>query len=128
MAVQTNSSAVQIARAHAQAWSNHDLDTARAALADDVKVSVTTTAPIMPPVNTVGIDAYMVGLESFSKAITPGTLQELAAIGDDRNALLLVTAEADFGFGPTALPQARLYLLDDHNKIAHEQVVFFAGS
>ena len=128
MTLQTTSPAVQIARAHAQAWSNHDLDTARAALADEVKVSVTTTAPIMPPVNTVGIEAYMVGLESFSGAITPGTLQELAAIGDDRNALLLVTAEADFGFGKTALPQARLYLLDDHNKIAHEQVLFFAGS
>jgi hypothetical protein len=55
-------------------------------------------------------------------------LQELAAIGDDHNALLLVTAQADFGFGPTTLPQARLYLLDDDNKIAHEQVVFFAGS
>jgi hypothetical protein len=128
MAVQTTSPAVQIARAHAQAWSNHDLDTPRAGLADDVKVSVTTTAPIMPPVNTVGIEAYMVGLESFSKAIIPGTLQELAAIGDDRNALLLVTAEADFGFGKTALPQARLYLLDDHDRIAHEQVLFFAGS
>ena len=128
MTLQTTSPAVQIARAHAQAWSNHDLDTARAGLADDVKVSVTTTAPIMPPVNTVGIEAYMVGLENFSKAITPGTLRELAAIGDDRNALLLVTAEADFGFGKTALPQARLYLLDDHDRIAHEQVLFFAGS
>jgi hypothetical protein len=82
----------------------------------------------MPPVNTVGIDAYMVGLESFSQAVTPGTLQELAAIGDDHNALLLVTAQADFGFGQTTLPQARLYLIDDDNKIAHEQVVFFAGS
>jgi hypothetical protein len=128
MAVQTSSPAVRIARAHAQAWSNHDLDTARGTLADGVKVSVTTTAPIMPPVSTVGVDAYMVGLESFSKAVTPGTLRELAAIGDERNALLLVTSEADFGFGQTTLPQARLYLLDDDNKIAHEQVLFFAGS
>jgi len=35
--------AVTIARAHVEAWSNHDYDEARKSLAADVKVTVTTT-------------------------------------------------------------------------------------
>jgi hypothetical protein len=128
MAVQTNSQAVQIARAHIQAWANHDMPAARAALAEDVAVSVTTTGPFPPPVNTVGVEDYMVGLEVFTQAVLTGSDQEVAAIGDDRNALVLVTVEADFGFGKTTLPGARLYLLNDENKIAAEQVIFFAAS
>jgi hypothetical protein len=128
MTVQTDSPAVKVARAHEQAWNNDDLATARAALADDVHVTVTTTQPGAPAVDTVGIAAYMVGLEAFVKAITRGSLKEMAAVGDDHNALLLITVEADFGFGKTTSPEARLYLLDDNNKIAAEQVVFFVGS
>jgi hypothetical protein len=128
MAVQTNSPAVQIARAHIRAWSNHDMQGARAALADDVAVSVTTTGPFPPPVKTVGVEDYMVGLEAFTQAVLTGSDQEVAAIGDDNNALILVTVEADFGFGQTTLPGARLYFLNDDNKIAAEQVIFFAAS
>ena len=128
MAIQTDSPAVEVARAHVQAWNHRDLDTARAALANDVHVAVTTTQPGAPAVDTVGIPDYMVGLEAFVKAVTRGSLEEIAAIGDDRNALLLITVEADFGFGKTTSPGARLYLLDENNKIAAEQVVFFLGS
>jgi ketosteroid isomerase-like protein len=128
MVVQADSTAVEVARAHVQAWNNHDLDTARAALANDVHVTVTTTQPGAPAVDTVGIPDYMVGLEAFVKAVTRGSLEEIAAIGDDRNALLLITVEADFGFGKTTSPGARLYLLDENDKIAAEQVVFFLGS
>src|SRR5262249_10646099 len=128
MALQSDSPAVKVARAHVQAWNNHDLDGARAALANDVHVTVTTTQPGAPAVDTVGVPDYMVGLEAFAQAVTRGSLKEIAAIGDDRNALLLITVEADFGFGKTTSPGARLYLLDDNDKITAEHVVFFLGS
>ncbi|HSS11948.1 MAG TPA: nuclear transport factor 2 family protein [Acidimicrobiales bacterium] len=128
MALDKNSPAVKVARAHVEAWSNHDWQAAQDALAEDVKVQVTTTGPFPPPVNTVGVDDYMAGLHAFADAVIPASMSELAAIGDERNALVLVMVDADFGMGPTTLPGARVYLLDDHGKIAHEQVVFFAGS
>jgi hypothetical protein len=119
---------VKVARAHIEAWTNHDWDGARQTLNPDVKVQVTTTGPFPPPVNTVGVDDYMVGLQSFAGAVIPGTAKELAAIGDDVNALVLINVDADFGMGRVTLPGARLYLLDEDGRIAHEQVVFFAGS
>ena len=128
MAVRSDSPAVKVARAHTHAWDQRDMEAARAALADGVHITVTTTMPGAPAVDTVGVDDYMVGLEFFANACTPGSLKEIAAIGDDRNALLLVTVEADFGFGKTMSPGARLYLLDENDKISAEQVVFFAGS
>jgi hypothetical protein len=36
--------------------------------------------------------------------------------------------EADFGAEPVTLPAARLYLLDEDDKIKAEQVIFFAVS
>jgi len=128
MTLHSNSAAVKVARAHVEAWSNHDYDTSRAALADGVTVSVTTTGPFPPPVHTVGVDDYMVGLETFAQAVIPGTLKVIAATGDEHNALLMVSVDADFGFGPTTLPGARLYLFDEAYKISAEQVIFFAGS
>jgi hypothetical protein len=50
----------------------------------------------------------------------------LASVGDERNALFLLTVETDFGAGKVTLPAARLYLLDEDDKIKVEQVVFFA--
>ena len=50
----------------------------------------------------------------------------IASVGDERNALLMLTVEADFGGGPLTLPAARLYLLDEDDKIKVEQVLFFA--
>jgi hypothetical protein len=52
----------------------------------------------------------------------------LSSIGDDRNALLMLIVEADFGGGTVTLPAARLYLLDEDDKIKVEQVVFYAAS
>jgi hypothetical protein len=51
----------------------------------------------------------------------------IASAGDDRNALLMLTVEADFGGGKMILPAARLYLLDDDSKIKSEQVIFFGS-
>ena len=127
MPVTTDSAAVAVARAHVQAWSNHDYETARAALAADVTVASTTTQPIMAPVHLSGADAYMEGLIHFAQTLVPGSARVIASTGDDRNALLLLTAEADFGGGKMILPAARLYLLDDDNKIKSEQVIFFGS-
>ena len=127
MSAQHESPAVAIARAHAEAWSNHDFDAARSSLAADVKVTATSTLPIMPATDLSGADDYMVGLTQFAQAVVPGSLRVIASVGDDRNALLMMTVEADLGGGRATLPGARLYLLDDDGKIKAEQVVFYAA-
>jgi hypothetical protein len=126
MSTQPESPAVAVARAHVEAWSNHDFDTARGALAPDVHVTSTTSQPMPPRTDLTGADDYMVGLTQFAQAVVPGSLRILSAVGDDRNALLMLTVEADFGGGKAALPGARLYLLDDNNKIKTEHVIFYA--
>lgn len=126
MPVGTESVAVSVARAHVEAWSNHDFGKARESLADDVRVDATTTLPIMPPTHLTGIDPYMQGLTQFAQAVIPGSASITAAAGDDRNALLMLTVQADFGGGQMILPAARMYLLNDDQKIQAEQVIFFA--
>ncbi len=121
--------AVVIARAHVEAWSNHDFDAARRMLADDVKVTATSTNPAMPETNLTGAASYMEGLIAYAEPVVPGSLHLLASTGDERNALLTLTvkmAGGPFGAGTTA-PCARLYLLDEHGKIKTEQVIFYLG-
>ena len=127
MSAQCESSAVAVARAHVEAWSNHDFDAARSALAPDVRVTAVTTQPVPPPTDLAGADDYMAGLTQFAQGVVPGSLHILAATGDDRNALLMLTVQADFGAGKATLPGARLYLLDDNNKIKTEHVIFYAA-
>jgi hypothetical protein len=128
MSAHHESPAVAIAQAHVEAWSNHDFDAARRSLAPGVQVTSTTTQPIMKDVRTTGIDDYMSGLIAFAQGVVPGTARVLASTGDERNALLLVTLEADLGGGKMELPGARLYLLDEDGKIASEQVIFYAAA
>src|SRR5215469_2121482 len=132
MTVQKDSRAVQIVRAQVKAWSNHDVAAARAAVAGNATLAVTTTQAETPAVNTVvnttGIDDYMAGLENFAKSVTAGSLKEIGALGDDRNALLMFTVEADYGSGKVTLAATRLYLLDEDHKITAEQVVYFVTS
>jgi hypothetical protein len=126
MSVTPESPAVAIARAHVEAWSNHDFEAARDGLAPDVQVTALTTKPVMPATNLSGIDNYMTGLRQFAQAVVPGSLEINASVGDERNALLLVTVQASFAPNtpPVPLPGARLYLLDEAGKIKVEQVVF----
>ena len=53
----------------------------------------------------------------------------IQSVGDDHNALILLTVKVSFG--PSAplmtLTAARLYLLDENNKIKVEQVVFYTS-
>src|SRR5258707_9831740 len=81
--------AVAIARAHVEAWSNHDFDTAREGLAPDVRVTAITTQPMPPATDLSGADNYMVGLTQFAQAVVPGSLKVIASTGDERNALLM---------------------------------------
>ena len=127
MSAQHESPAVAIARAHVEAWSNHDFDAARSSLAADVKVTATSTLPIMPATDLSGADDYMVGLTQFAQAVVPGSLHVIASVGDERNALLMLTVEADLPVGRMTLPGARLYLLDETGKIKVEQVIFYAA-
>ena len=127
MSAQHESPAVAIARAHVEAWSNHDFDAARSSLAADVKVTATSTVPIMPATDLSGADDYMVGLTQFAQAVVPGSLRVIASVGDERNALLMLTVEADLPVGRMTLPAARLYLLDEAGKIKAEQVIFYAA-
>jgi hypothetical protein len=127
MSAQPESPAVAIARGHVEAWSNHDFDTARATLAPDVHVTATTTQPMPPRTDLTGADDYMIGLTQFAQAVVPGSLRILASAGDERNALLMLTVEADFGAGKATVPGARLYLLDDNSKIKTEHVIFYAA-
>jgi hypothetical protein len=119
--------AIELANAHIEGWSNHDFDSARTALADDVKVAVTSTNPTLPETHTSGIDDYMTGLIAFAQAVVPGSARVLSAIGDERNALIVLTVRAAFppSGQEVTLPGARLYLLDGNGKIASEQVVFY---
>jgi hypothetical protein len=127
MSAQPESPAVAIARAHVEAWSNHDFDTARRGLAPDVRVTAVTTQPMPPPTDLTGADDYMIGLTQFAQAVVSGSLTIVASIGDERNALLMLTVEADFGAGKATLPGARLYQLDENSKIKTEQVIFYAA-
>ena len=127
MSAQHESPAVAIARAHVEAWSKHDFDAARSSLAADVKVTATTTLPIMPATDLSGADGYMVGLIQFAQAVVPGSLRVIASVGDERNALLMLSVEADLPVGRMTLPGARLYLLDEAGKIKTEQVIFYAA-
>ena len=129
MATTQESAAVSIARAHVEAWSNHDFEKARKSLAEGVKVLVTTTQPIMKDTDTTGADAYMTGLKMFAQGVEPGSAKVIAATGDNHNALLLVTVRASFAPGApkVTLPAARLYLIDDNKKITSEKVIFYTA-
>jgi SnoaL-like domain len=128
MPVQQESPALTVARAHVQAWSSKDWDTAASMLASDVHVIAITTNPALPQTDLTGAEEYMQGLVAFADPIAPGSVRELASAGDERNTLLtldLRMAGGPFGDGVQA-PCARLYLVED-GKIQAEQVIVYVG-
>ena len=128
MSSQHDPAAVAVAHAHVEAWSNHDYDKARASLAPDVRVLAVSVDPEAPRTDLSGIDAYMDGLVQFGQVIVPGTTRVDSSVGDDSRALLHVTSKVKFGPDAPEMDhhQARLYRLDDDQKIVEEQVIFFA--
>jgi hypothetical protein len=115
-----DSPSVELARAHLEAWTNHDLDKARSNLAEDVQF-------YSPAANLVGIDEYMDGargLAQFAKQVVPGSLRIIAATGDDRNALIMYEVSTQGGpFGPRLFPSAQTWVLDESGKIKVERIV-----
>ena len=73
MSSQQESTAVGVARAHVDAWANRDYDKARAGLAPDVQVVVTSVDPEAPKADLSGIEEYMQGLVEFGKSVLPGS-------------------------------------------------------
>jgi hypothetical protein len=51
----------------------------------------------MAATNLTGIDDYMCGLIDFAQAVTLGSARVIGSFGDERNVLLMLTVEADFG-------------------------------
>ena len=81
----SDATAVSIARAHLEAWTNHDLERARANLADDVQL-------FSPAATLTGADEYMnapCGLAQFAIEVVPGSLRIFATSGDERNSLIM---------------------------------------
>jgi hypothetical protein len=70
----------------------------------------------------------MDGLVQFGQIVVPGTTTVTSAVGDEDRALLHVTSRVKFGPDAPEMDhhQARLYRLDDGQKIVDEQVIFFA--
>ncbi|MDQ6720130.1 MAG: nuclear transport factor 2 family protein [Candidatus Dormibacteraeota bacterium] len=119
-----DSRAVALARAHLEAWTNHDLDTVRANLAQDVQF-------YSPAANLVGIDEYMDaprGLTQFAKQVVPGSLRVIAAVGDERNALIMYEVSTEGGpIGSKLFPSAQTWLLDEKGKIKVERIISYVA-
>ena len=117
------SPAVARARAHLEAWTNHDLDKARANLAEDVQF-------VSPAATLRGIEEYMDaprGLAQFARQVIPGSLRIFAAKGDDRNALIMYEISTQGGpVGSKVVPSAQTWLLDENGKIKVERIISYA--
>jgi hypothetical protein len=116
----SDSPAVALAIAHLEAWTNQDFETVRGNLANDV-------AFFSPAANLVRIDEYMDaprGLTQFAKQVIPGSLRLFAAIGDERNALIMYEVSTEGGpIGSKRFPSAQTWLLDDNGKIRVERII-----
>jgi hypothetical protein len=125
-----NSTAVRIALAHIDAWTRHDWDKTKELLAPDVHTTVTCTMPNFGGSEFTGVDKYMELKVRAAKLVEPGSVQVIGTIGDERNALTLVTFRIAMGPGGTMVTMARscLYMLDENKKIKEERDSFFVLS
>ena len=121
---ESSSPAVALARAHLEAWTNHDLDSVRSNLADDVQF-------YSPAANLKGAGEYLDaprGLAQFAKQVVPGSLRIFAAAGDERNALIMYEVRTAGGpIGSKVFPSAQTWLLDEAGKIKVERVISYAS-
>ena len=118
------SPAVALALSHLEAWTNHDLDTARGNLAADVEF-------FSPAAHLVGVAEYMDGergLAQFAQQVVAGSLRVIAAMGDDHNALVMYQVDTAGGpIGAKTFPSAQTWVLDDSGKIKLERIVSYAA-
>lgn len=122
-----NSTAVNVARAHIDAWSHHDWERTRDLLAPGVHAWVSSTQAGFGTAEITGIDAYMEPKIKAARLIEPGSVREVFAMGDERNALVVVTFRIGLGPGGNGVTMARscLYLLDANEKIKEERDTFY---
>jgi hypothetical protein len=128
MAIQ-DSPAIRVARAHIEAWSHHDWDTTRQLLAPDVRALVTSTLPDWPSSEIAGIETYMVRKTKGAQLVEPGSVRVVSAIGDDINAMIVVTLRIGLGPGDAmvAMVRACAYALDEQQRIKEERDVFYVA-
>ena len=122
--VSSPSKAVEIAIQHVEAFSNHDYETARSLLADDVHFILITSIPGFPnPFEGNGVDEFMKALTSGNTLI-PGSLQVIHSIGDDHQAFITVSVKGTLPTKePITLLAARHYMIDENEKIKNELVI-----
>jgi SnoaL-like domain len=127
MSVQQNSAAVADARAYVEAWDRHDVEAARAALADDIWMTMVAADPSFPKTDLNGVEAYMQGLIQSKDAVVPGSTDVVEAVGDDKQALLTVQSRVKLGPDAPEMDarSARMYVFDDDGKIKIEHIIFF---
>ena len=101
-----DSPAVAVALAHIDAWSHHNWEKTRELLSPNVHAMVTTTQPGFGGAELTGIDNYMEPKTKASRLIEPGSVRVLAAIGDERSALVTVTFKIGLGPGGTMVTMA----------------------
>ena len=126
-----DSPAVKIALAHIDAWSHHDWGETKELLAPNVHVFVTTTMPNLGSSSEfTGVDKYMELKIKAAQLVETGSVQVIGTIGDESNALTLVTFRIGLGPGGSMVTMARacLYLLDENKKIKEERDSFFVLS
>jgi len=125
-----DSPAVKIALAHIDAWSSHDWGKTRELLAPNIHALVTSTQRDLGGNEFTGIDNYMERKIKAAQLVEPGSVQVISTIGDERNALILITFRIGLGPGGTMVTMARacLYLLDENKKIKDERDQFFVLS
>ena len=116
--------AVEIAIQHVEAFTNHEYDTARSLLAENVHFLLITSIPGFPnPSEGHGVEEFMKALTSGNTLI-PGSLQVLHSIGDDQQALIIVSVKGTLPtHEPITLLAARHYRIDEHKKITNELVI-----
>jgi hypothetical protein len=122
-----DSPAVKIALAHIDAWSRHDWDKTKELLAPNVHALVTSTQRDLGGNEFTGIDNYMERKIKAAQLVEPGSVRVISTIGDERNALILITFRIGLGPNGTMVTMARacLYLLDENKKIKDERDQFF---
>lgn len=121
----SDSRAVALAKAHLEAWTNHDLERARGNLADGVEF-------YSPAGRLAGIEEYMDaprGLRQFAMQVVPGSLRVLAATGDEHNALIMYEVKTAGGpIGAKTFPSAQSWVLNEDGKIQTERIISYAVS
>ncbi len=125
-----DSPAVKIALAHIDAWSRHDWDKTKELLAPNVHAVVATTMPNLGGSEFTGVANYMALKVKAAQLIEPGSVHVIGTVGDESNALTLITFRIGLGPDGTMVTMARacLYLLDENKKIKEERDSFFVLS